>query len=111
MEKGGFGIGETHKGKSIVIVSNLKPAVIRGVKSNGMLLAAEDEDGVCSLLNPGDATPGSQVTVEDIPIEPVSVLEFDDFKKVNMIIDENQKATYNGKVPVSYTHLTLPTKA
>ncbi|RLF30978.1 MAG: methionine--tRNA ligase, partial [Thermoplasmata archaeon] len=86
------------KGKSIVIVSNLKPAVIRGVKSNGMLLAAEDENGVCSLLNPGDATPGSKVVIDGIPQEPVNVLEFDDFKKVNMIVDENQKATYKGRI-------------
>ncbi|KAA0005375.1 MAG: methionine--tRNA ligase, partial [Thermoplasmata archaeon] len=85
-------------GKSIVIVSNLKPAVIRGVKSNGMLLAAEDENGVCSLLNPGDATPGSKVVIDGIPQEPVNVLEFDDFKKVNMIVDENQKATYKGRI-------------
>jgi len=86
------------RGKSIVIVYNLKPAVIRGVKSNGMLLAAEDKDGVCSLLNPGDATPGSPVVVDDVPREPVNILEFDDFKKVNMVIDRDQKATYNGRI-------------
>ncbi|MGF3554315.1 MAG: methionine--tRNA ligase [Thermoplasmatota archaeon] len=86
------------KGKSIVIVSNLKPAVIRGIKSNGMLLAAEDNKGVCSLLNPGSSTPGSEVFIDSIPRKPVSVLEFEDFKKVNMIIGEEQKATYNGKI-------------
>ena len=32
---------ETLAGKTIVIVANLKPAVIRGVESNGMLLAAK----------------------------------------------------------------------
>lgn len=88
---------EEIKGKSIVIVANLKPAKIRGVKSNGMLLAAEDEAGVCSLLNPGDASPGSEVFIEGVPRESVSVLEFDDFKKVNMIIGEDQEAIYNGK--------------
>jgi len=86
------------KGKSIVIVVNLKPAKIRGVESKGMLLAAEDGAGVCSLLNPGDAKPGSEVFIEGIPREPVNVLEFDDFKKVDMVIDENQKAAYNGKM-------------
>ena len=86
------------KGKSIVIVSNLRPAKIRGVKSNGMLLAAEDEKGTCSLLDPGDSSPGSEVKIEGIPREPVSVLEFEDFKKVNMILGDGKKATYNGKV-------------
>lgn len=33
-------------GKDIAVVINLKPARIRGVESNGMLLAAEDKDGV-----------------------------------------------------------------
>jgi methionyl-tRNA synthetase len=32
-------------GKQIVVVTNLQPAVIRGVESNGMLLAASTEDG------------------------------------------------------------------
>ena len=37
-------------GKKIVVVANLQPATIRGIESNGMLLAAEDEDGVLSLV-------------------------------------------------------------
>ena len=84
--------------RNIVIVSNLKPANIRGIKSNGMLLAAEDGKGTCSLLNPGDSKPGSEVIIEGIGKEPAKVLEFDDFKKVSMVIDEAQKANYNGKI-------------
>lgn len=34
---------EQLKGKKIVIIDNLEPAVIRGVESQGMLLAASDE--------------------------------------------------------------------
>jgi len=89
---------EEIKGKNIVVVTNLKPANIRGVKSNGMLLAAEDSKGVCSLLNPGDSIPGSEVYIEGVKREPEKILEFEDFKKVNMMIDDKQKATYNGKV-------------
>ena len=37
-------------GKKIIIVANLEPAVIRGVESNGMLLAATDENGNFSVL-------------------------------------------------------------
>ncbi|HSA60092.1 MAG TPA: methionine--tRNA ligase [bacterium] len=33
-------------GKKVVVVANLKPAKIRGVESNGMLLAASDENGL-----------------------------------------------------------------
>ena len=32
---------EAITGKTIILVANLKPAVIRGIESNGMLLAAK----------------------------------------------------------------------
>jgi len=38
-------------GRSIVVVNNLEPAMIRGEESNGMLLAASDSAGV-TLLTP-----------------------------------------------------------
>ena len=37
-------------GKKVVIIDNLKPAKIMGLESQGMLLAAGDEDGSVSLL-------------------------------------------------------------
>ncbi|MEM3402911.1 MAG: methionine--tRNA ligase, partial [Candidatus Hadarchaeales archaeon] len=60
------GIGEQYKaeellGKSIVVVVNLEPAKIRGVVSDGMLLAAE-KDGKISLLTVDRETaPGAKV--------------------------------------------------
>jgi methionyl-tRNA synthetase len=88
---------EELNGKSIVIVTNLKPAKIRGIESKGMLLATEDEQGIISLLNPKDATPGAEIFVEGIPREPVSVLEFEDFKQAIMTIGDKQEVVYNGK--------------
>ena len=85
------------KGKNIVIVANLKPAKIRGIESKGMLLAAEDNTGIVSLLDPGNANPGSEVFIEGIPREPAGVLEFDEFKKINMTVGEKQEAVYEGK--------------
>lgn len=38
-------------GKEIVVINNLEPAVIRGVESQGMLLAASDENGI-SVVSP-----------------------------------------------------------
>ena len=38
-------------GKQIVMVDNLEPAVIRGEESQGMLLAASNEEGM-SILSP-----------------------------------------------------------
>lgn len=41
---------EELKGKQIVVIKNLQPAVIRGVKSECMLLAAQDSQGVSILM-------------------------------------------------------------
>ncbi|KYK27573.1 methionine--tRNA ligase [Thermoplasmatales archaeon SG8-52-1] len=88
---------EEINGKNIVIVTNLKPATIRGIKSNGMLLAADDGKGTCSLLNPGESSPGSEIIIKGITKQPAGILEFEDFKKINMTIGDKQQAIYNGK--------------
>lgn len=33
-------------GKQVVLVDNLEPAILRGVESQGMILAASDEEGI-----------------------------------------------------------------
>ncbi len=49
-------------GKKIILVSNLKPAKLRGVESNGMLLAADMPDGGCKVIFVDDAVEeGSQI--------------------------------------------------
>ena len=48
-------------GKSVVVVTNLEPAVLRGEKSEGMLLAAQDGDNVVILVPEKDVAPGSPI--------------------------------------------------
>lgn len=48
-------------GKKIVVVSNLEPAVIRGVESQGMLLAAGDGEKVVLLTPERDIASGSKI--------------------------------------------------
>ena len=48
-------------GKSVVVVVNLEPATIRGVESNGMILAASDENGLSVLTLDKDVLSGSLV--------------------------------------------------
>jgi methionyl-tRNA synthetase len=48
-------------GRKIIIVNNLAPAVLRGVESQGMLLAAKDDDKVVLLTAEKDVKPGSRV--------------------------------------------------
>jgi methionyl-tRNA synthetase len=47
--------------RMIVLVANLKPAKLRGIMSQGMLLAAEDADHKLEVLDPGPVAPGSLV--------------------------------------------------
>jgi len=53
---------ETWPGKQIILVANLKPTTLMGIQSQGMVLAAEDEEGKIVLLTPEQRIPpGSQV--------------------------------------------------
>jgi methionyl-tRNA synthetase len=51
---------ETLVGRQVVVVANLEPAKLRGVESQGMLLAAADGDRVV-LLRPDDAVASGAV--------------------------------------------------
>jgi methionyl-tRNA synthetase len=86
------------KEKKIVIVANLEPAKIRGIKSIGMLLAAEDTKGTVTLLNPGDSKPGSIVKIEGIPHTPEKILPYDAFLEVKLKVNSEQKVIYEGKI-------------
>ena len=48
-------------GKQIVVVNNLEPAMLRGERSEGMLLAASSGDDIILLQPEREAAPGSQV--------------------------------------------------
>jgi len=62
------GIGKKYQpeeliGKQIVIVANLEPRKLMGEESQGMLLAAHDEEGSPILLMPDKTSPsGSKIS-------------------------------------------------
>jgi methionyl-tRNA synthetase len=73
---------EELRSKTLVIVSNLEPAKLRGVKSEGMLLAAE-EDGKLALLTPeSDLSPGTPVS-SGIELE-AKTLSFKEFQELEI---------------------------
>jgi methionine--tRNA ligase beta chain len=54
---------ETMFGKQIVVVANLEPRKLMGLESNGMLLAAHDEEGNPIVLVPQrEAKTGSKIS-------------------------------------------------
>lgn len=48
-------------GKNVVVIDNLEPAVIRGVESKGMLLAAKEGDRLSLLSADAALAPGSAI--------------------------------------------------
>ena len=49
-------------GKSVIVVTNLKPVKLRGILSQGMVLCASDEEGKLSLVAPiAEMKPGSDI--------------------------------------------------
>lgn len=80
-------------GKKVVIAYNLKPAKLRGVVSEGMLLAADQNETV-ELLSP-DCPIGEWVTVEgSFPNQ--ETITIDDFFTVPLEVT-NYAAVYQGK--------------
>jgi methionyl-tRNA synthetase len=69
-------------GKNIVVVANLKAAKLRGVESQGMLLAASKDD-IVDVLFVDDAEPGTRLLLEghepdEGPLEIITIDEFFD---------------------------------
>ena len=48
-------------GTQVCVVANLKPAKLMGYKSEGMLLAAKDEDGLCMIRPEKPKKPGTPI--------------------------------------------------
>ncbi len=60
------GIAEYYKpeelvGKKVVVVTNLKPVKLRGVLSEGMILCASNDKGLCIVTPDGDIPDGAEV--------------------------------------------------
>ena len=82
-------------GKKIVVIINLKKAKIRGIESEGMLLAV-DENGKAVLLI-ASAKEGSRVYVEGIQPNPEKEISYEEFRKIKMLSKDNA-IEYKGKL-------------
>ena len=80
--------------KKIIVVTNLKPAKLRGVESKGMLLAAEDK-GKVGLLTVKEAKPGDVCSFEELG-NSAEEISFENFLKIK-ITAKDGKVFYNNK--------------
>jgi len=70
-------------GKHLVVLTNLKPANLRGEISQGMLLAGDDGVNV-GILNPQNSSPGDQVYVDGVHEYSSEEITFEEFMKYTL---------------------------
>lgn len=91
---------EQMQNRMVVLLCNLKPAKMRGVVSQAMVMCASSPDKVEILDPPSGATPGDRVTFQGFPGEPDK--ELNPKKKVweqvqpDLRTDDQCVATYKG---------------
>jgi methionyl-tRNA synthetase len=94
-------------GKNIIVVCNLVPAKLRGIESNGMLLAADDGKKVAVLEAP-DSDPGDEITLKGVQnVSKFKQLSISEFQKISLVVDKEGKILCENfkkhlKTPVEY---------
>jgi len=79
------------KGRNVIMVTNLKAARLRGVESQGMLLAAQDAELV-EVLFADHAQPGDPVTIEGEgpePPAPLPEIDIEEFFRVPIPVQDH----------------------
>ncbi|XP_064637026.1 aminoacyl tRNA synthase complex-interacting multifunctional protein 1-like isoform X2 [Lineus longissimus] len=91
---------EQMRNRKAIFMCNLKPAKMRGIMSEGMIMCASTPEKVEILDVPEGCVPGDRVTFESFPGEPDAMLN--PKKKIweqvapDLKVDENSVATYKG---------------
>ena len=99
-------------GKNIILVYNLKPAKLRGVKSQGMLLAAEKEGDenreTVEVLFVDDVEPGARIVLEgqNIPEEAPKKIKIDHFFDIPITVKDNTVVVGDTPLTVSGKRIT-----
>ncbi|MDR3282727.1 MAG: methionine--tRNA ligase [Candidatus Methanoplasma sp.] len=89
---------EEMSGRGVFVVSNLKPAKLRGIRSEGMLLAADDESlggNAVLLLGPSEDVPAGTKMDCGLGSSP-SRIEYADFLKAVMKVTKRVASVYDG---------------
>lgn len=87
-------------GKHIVIVANLQPAKLRGVESQGMLLAGcEKDDRKVRLVLAPKSAPGEAATFSGLSAKSSQIL-YDEFSKIPLEVMKGQVVQEHGGIPL-----------
>ncbi len=88
----GYYSNEELKGKKIIVITNLKYAKLRGIESQGMLLAGEDKDNV-GVLTVSQSKAGDEVKFGNLN-NSNKELSFENFQKLNIKVRDG-KVVFN----------------
>jgi len=95
---------ETLEGALVAVVCNLKPANMRGIKSQGMLLCASDKEHttVEVLVIPEGSKPGERITGESFTLPPDPQLnpkkKIFEKVQVDLTTTDSLEVTYKGEL-------------
>ena len=96
-------------GKKIILVNNLKPAKLRGVLSNGMLLAAEDSQGIVGVVTAPEADVGVRLKTDDVDADAKEEISFEEFLSLKLEVKKGL-VYLNGKILSADGHPLLVDK-
>ena len=88
------------KGKHIVIVANLQPAKLRGIESQGMLLAGcEKDDKKVRVVEAPKSSPGDVATFGGVQAKSSQIL-YDEFAKIPLEVIKGQVVQEHQGIPL-----------
>lgn len=85
------------KNKKIIVVTNLKHAKLRGVESQGMLLAAEDGNGTVGVLTIKNSEPGAIVKCGNLE-NSAEQITYENFEKIKVEAKEGKVVCNNSEL-------------
>ena len=87
---------EDLEGKKVVVVCNLKPAKLRGIESNGMILAADQGELVGVLIS--EAAIGTRILPDGYDFEETGTIDFKEFSKIKLLTDNKTRVIFKNKL-------------
>lgn len=84
-------------GKHLVVVYNLKPAMLRGLESQGMLLAASNDKALGVVTS--DEPPGTPVRLPGVEFDGTPLIEITSFQKV--VLRGEKGGAWCGELPLT----------
>jgi len=96
-------------GRLVLLFANLKPAPLRGIMSQGMLLAGDGSEGKAVLVDPGSANVGTRAEFQGLsPLTESRELKLKDFEKMTLHVTNGNVFSQTAALQVAGINLNCP---